>query len=334
MPISDKAIKDLPLGKDVEKAINDCIQDWEGAIEWSIDHLPDPPVGFSWLDWSIGLVGNMLWAVTVFFPPAFAIATPMEVARGGVVVARIEEKLVFASASAATKAASVLGAAIGSSGTQIGGVLRALDGELNSPEGKKFIHKFMMLQIGPMYQKFVDDADDWAQKNLLNHLIARWSLKTKPDRTQDNDDSFREFYNSAVGSSELRRYVWEKFVFPVDDLAFDKQKQGLEDFLLVKLQEMADDYATQWKAYQVQLRKSAGTGAGANAPRDFQPVIKFDGIPQDLQAMYETNRKKIAYTVSSTMSPGRAGAERCLQSSARAGGLLCTQSPGPQRGAG
>jgi hypothetical protein len=208
---------------------------------------------------------------------------------------------VFASASAATKAASVLGAAIGSSGTQIGGVLRALDGELNSPEGKKFIHKFMMLQIGPMYQKFVDDADDWAQKNLLNHLIARWSLKTKPDRTQDNDDSFREFYNSAVGSSELRRYVWEKFVFPVDDLAFDKQKQGLEDFLLVKLQEMADDYATQWKAYQVQLRKSAGTGAGANAPRDFQPVIKFDGIPQDLQAMYETNRKKIAYTVSSTI---------------------------------
>ena len=34
------------------------------------------------------------------------------------------------------------------------------------------------------------------------------------------------------------------------------------------------------------------------------------------------------------VSPGRAGAQRCLPSSARAGGLLCTQSPGPQRGAG
>jgi len=234
MPISDKAIKDLPLGKDVEKAIMDCIQDWEGAIEWSIDHLPDPPVGFSWLDWGIGLAGNMLWAVTVFFPPAFAIAAPMEVARGGVLVAGTG-KLVYASASTATKAASVLGAAIGSSGTQIGGLLRALDGELNSPEGKKFMHDFLMRQIGEMYNKFVEDADDWAQKDLLNHLIARWSLKTKPNRTLDNDDSFREFFNSAVGSSELRRYVWEKFVFPVPDLAFDKQKEGLEDFLLVKL---------------------------------------------------------------------------------------------------
>ena len=299
-PISDKAIKDLPLGKDVEKAIMDCIQDWEGAIEWSIDHLPDPPVGFSWLDWGIGLAGNMLWAVTVFFPPAFAIAAPMEVARGGVLVAGTG-KLVYASASTATKAASVLGAAIGSSGTQIGGLLRALDGELNSPEGKKFMHDFLMRQIGEMYNKFVEDADDWAQKDLLNHLIAGWSLKTKPNRTLDNDDSFREFFNSAVGSSELRRYVWEKFVFPVPDLAFDKQKEGLEDFLLVKLQEMADDYAAQWKEYQLQLRKSAGTGAGANAPRDFQPVIKFDGIPQHLQAMYETNQQKIAYTVSSTM---------------------------------
>ena len=165
MPISDKAIKDLPLGDKVEKAIFDCIQDWEGAIEWSIDHLPDPPVGFSWLDWSIGLVGNMLWAATVFFPPTFVIATTTEVAmRGGVLVAGTG-KLVYASASAATKAASVLGAAIGSSGTQIGGLLRALDGELNSPEGKKFMHDFMMRQIGEIYQKFVDDADSGPDRN-------------------------------------------------------------------------------------------------------------------------------------------------------------------------
>lgn len=300
MPISDKTIKDLPLGDRVEHAIEDCIQDWEGAIEWSIDHLPDPPVGFSWLDWSIGLVGNMLWAATVFFPPSFAIAAPMEVARGGVLLAGTG-KLVYASASAAVKATSLLGAAIGSSGSQIGGVLRALDGELNSPEGKKFMHDFLMRQIGPVYQQFVDEADEWAQKDLLNHLIARWSLKTKPNPKLDNDDSFGEFFRSAVGSSELRRYVWEKFVFPVPGLDFDRQKGGLEDFLLVKLQEMADDYADQWKEYQLQLRKSAGTGAGANAPRDFQPVIKFDGIPQHLQSMYETNRQKIAYTVSSAM---------------------------------
>jgi hypothetical protein len=62
-----KRSKNLPLGKDVQKVIADCFQDWTGAIEWSIDHVPDPPGDSSWLDWGISLAGNMLWAVTVFF---------------------------------------------------------------------------------------------------------------------------------------------------------------------------------------------------------------------------------------------------------------------------
>jgi hypothetical protein len=140
MAISDKAIKNLPLGKDIQKVLTDSFQDWTGAIEWCIDHLPDPPADSSWLDWSISLAGNMLWVVTVFFPPAFEIVTTAKIASTVSTAAEAAKntKVVYATASSATKAASVFGAAIGSSGTQIGGILRSIDGELKSTEGKNF----------------------------------------------------------------------------------------------------------------------------------------------------------------------------------------------------
>ena len=317
MPISDKAIKNLPLGKDVQKVITDSLQDWTGAVEWSIDHLPDPPADSSWLDWGISLAGNMLWAVTVFFPPAFeAVATAKALAAAGSAAKAAKgAKTVYAAASTATQAASVLGAAIGSSGAQIGGLLRSIDGELGSPEGKKFLHSFMLRQVGPMQQEFVKRADEWAQANLLPHMIMQFSLKTKAPLRVDNDEAFTEFYNSAFASDELCRYVWEKFIFPVDALPYDKHKEGLEDFLLVKLQEMADDYEAQWKEYRKRDRKrremvsSQGGPAWEDhqwykkppVPLGFHPVFKFDGIPQDVQALFNTNREKIAHTVHSTL---------------------------------
>lgn len=316
MPISDKAIKNLPLGKDVQKVITDSLQDWTGAVEWSIDHLPDPPADSSWLDWGISLAGNMLWAVTVFFPPAFeAVATAKALAAAGSAAKAAKgAKTVYSTASTATQAASMLGAAIGSSGAQIGGLLRSIDGELRSPEGKKFIHRFMLRQVGPMQQEFVKRADEWAQADLLPHLITQFSLKTKPDPRRDNDDAFTQFYNTAVASDESSRYVWERFVFPID-APYDNHKEGLEDFLLVKLQEMADDYEAQWKEYRARERKRLEMRARVRAPvlflgpgskelplpPGFHPVFKFDGIPQDVQALYDTNREKIAHTVYSTL---------------------------------
>ena len=315
MAISDKAIKNLPLGKDVQKVITDCFQDWTGAIEWSIDHLPDPPADSSWLDWGISLTGNMLWAVTVFFPPAFEVATAAEFGAAVVKAKKAAKvsKVVYATASSATQAASVFGAAIGSSGTQIAGMLRSLGGELRSPEGKKFIHRFMLRQVGPMQQEFVNRADDWAQAILLPHMIAQFVLKTKPDLRLDNDDAFKEFYNTAVASAELSRYVWEQFVFPIDTAPYDNHKDGLEDFLLDKLQEMVDDYEAQWNEYQARVkerraygRSGSWTGSWAmkRPPLEFHPVFKFDGIPQDVQATYNTNRQKIAHTVYSLNGKG------------------------------
>jgi hypothetical protein len=74
LSVSDEAYERLGVGSDVEQRINDCMQDWQGAMEWALDHLPDPPQKVPWLEWAVGFVGNMLWAVTVFFPPAAAAA--------------------------------------------------------------------------------------------------------------------------------------------------------------------------------------------------------------------------------------------------------------------
>ena len=81
MPISDAAINALPLGKDVYDDLTYCLQEWQTAGSDAVMALPDPEAPNSQLDWVISLVGNLAWAATVFFPPAFAIAETATVVR-------------------------------------------------------------------------------------------------------------------------------------------------------------------------------------------------------------------------------------------------------------
>ena len=306
MPISDAAIKKLTLGKDAEQVITDCMQDWQGALEWALDHHPDPPEDASMLDWAIGLVGNLLWACTVFFPPAIAIADVAVVtsktgrlwSASQTIAYKVETGVVMSGASAATKAASVLGAAVGSSGSQIGGVLRTIRGKLDRPEAKKFFHEFFLRHIGEATEAFVGKVDAWAQVNLLNHIISQFSLKAHPNVKDDNDEAFTNFYNSAVGSHELRRYTWEQFVFRTPETTFDKQKGGLEDYLAGIIDDMIKDYETQFAAFERGQRKVQGQGAGSFADLIvFQPKFRFSGMPQELYDLHETNQKKLAGAV-------------------------------------
>ena len=309
MAISDEAVRKLTLGKDVEQVITDCFQDWEGALEWALDHLPDPPESTSMLEWSISLIGNMLWACTVFFPPAFVtgelivatsrVVDPSRLAGRAVHVVQEFQQATFPSASAATKVCSLLGAAIGSSSAQIGGVLRMVEGKLDMPSAKKYFHGFFLRQVGPATEEFVNRADKWAKQDLLNHIIMQFSIAKKPDPKANNDEEFLSYYNSAVASHLLRAYVWEKFVFPSPELTFAKQKLGLEDFLSKVLEDLVSDYEKQWADYKrpdwergSELPHRKGEEFRSSLP-PFKPVFKFNGMPQDVLSLHETNRAKL-----------------------------------------
>jgi hypothetical protein len=140
--VSDAVLRTITLGKDVFDDITYCLQAWQNAGASAVSFLADPTDPDATLDWVISLLGNLLWAATVFFDPAMIV---VEVAAAEVLevgVSRIGERLkvpqTIASASVATRVASLLGATVGSGAI---GQLRQLIAEqgLRSPKGKQFV---------------------------------------------------------------------------------------------------------------------------------------------------------------------------------------------------
>jgi|SRR5689334_4136956 hypothetical protein len=88
MTITASAINSLPLGKDVYGDITNCFQDWRAAACDAIFSAPEPTDETANTQWWIAILGNMAWAATVMFPPAFAVVGVAEVAaEAGLVIA-------------------------------------------------------------------------------------------------------------------------------------------------------------------------------------------------------------------------------------------------------
>jgi hypothetical protein len=302
MSISDATINALPLGKDVLDDLTYCLQEWQTAGSDAVMALPDPEDPNSTVDWVISLIGNLAWAATVFFPPAFAIAAPVTVARDVGLVAG-SEKLVFASASAATKATSMMGA------TLAAGVvpqLRQLGGKLNSPQGKRFLADYLGSQVPDVLAKYASEAEPWVQKDLINHLVTQYSLRLRPNSNQNGDAMFTAFYNSVEGAEERRRSVWNDFVFPRYDTAYDNRpnspggRVGLKNILIRQLADALDDFDRQWDAYlKATTLAIVNNYARFNFDRPnipaFRPVLKFKGVPPKIQVQQEHNHGMLIF---------------------------------------
>lgn len=227
----------------------------------------------------------MLWAVTVFFPPAAPVA--------GAVAA--------AGASRATKVASLLGAAVGSSSAQIGGVIRSVGGRLDRKEAKEYLHRWFSEQIGPATDAFVNEADRWATSYLWGYMVSEFYTATGITKTGVNyDEEFSRFYRTAKASHALRKFVWEDFVFMADGLTFAKQKKGLEDYLSKVFDDILKDVQKQLKNYELSTLPGAGSGAGAPPPKVLKFQLKLNysslGLPNNVVTLHETNRAKLLGT--------------------------------------
>jgi hypothetical protein len=297
MPISDAAIRSLGLGKDVYDDLTYCLGQWQEAGWKAAASVPDPQDENSSLDWAISFLGNLAWAVTVFFPAAF------EVSAG----------VTYATASRATKIVSVVGA------TFAGGIvpeLRKVFGRLDSPDGKRFLQRYFGSQVPDILKEYTGQVQDWVDKDLVNHLIAKYSLSKKPNPNDNNDAGFIAFVTSALGAEERRRYVWDDYVFPGGMTTYDNRtddnggrtlggQEGLQDFFARRLDDMIRDFNRQWNLYT--------TGIGAQAmmrvegthghvkyddeiqrlmqTRPFNPVFQFQGLPPKLQQQQDDRRR-------------------------------------------
>jgi hypothetical protein len=304
--ISQTAIDALPVGKDVYDDLTYCLQQWQEANYKAAMAVPEPADDSSTVDWVISLVGNLIWAASVFFPPAFAVTTTGKVAyKLGVEIAE-GSKVVYATASTATKAASVLGAVIGAGTVS---QFRRLGGKLNSPQGKHFLSQYFGSQVPDLLKVYREEADTWIKKSLLNRMISQYSIRFHPDNSKDNDADFTRFYNSVAGAEERRRYVWEDFVFPDYRTPYDNKdlpenqkwpggQLGLQNLVARYVATALKDFNVQWEVYQNMISYDAGRYrqikqqyVGRVPP--FHPILMYQGIPEAVQAKGRANAFKL-----------------------------------------
>jgi hypothetical protein len=254
--LSDEGVKDAIPGAEVEQKVTDCLQDWSAAGGKAVQEMMEKQRQQDAADaaeaargqFVISLIGNLAWAATVFFPPAATLtfARTFSEIEG---VATHTTPITEFSASAATKIVSVLGAAVGSG-------LIAQFTQANGSLDWMAVQDHLDELVPQIAKSLASVAQRWTDGYLANHLVKTFSTR-KNLRTDHNDDrEFKEWVRSYEGAQELRKTVWEKFVFPIPGLEFDRREAGLKKFLVGKLTTLKTNYDRQYKDY-VQQRTYA-----------------------------------------------------------------------------
>jgi hypothetical protein len=285
------------MADDVEQFITDGLQDWATAAEGAVADAQDPADDDSIVYWLISLAGNLLWAATVFFPPA---------------------GLAAAGASTATKVASMVGATVGSDT-----IRKMAQDPPSTDEAKKFLRDMIAKKADELRKMFVDSADDWIASDLANYVTNE--MLTAAHITPDSgwhlaDDDAERLMQSVREKATLRAYTLEKFLFPGGDITAGNLSTTLRKFMLRELNRALSDYNRQFREWKKdrhdyvwqQVREKYGYSAltttdlyGAMAivkdhkvvawkskldllqdeyaeKNPFQPNVRFHGVPAHL----------------------------------------------------
>jgi len=290
--LSKEAINNTIRGFDVEQKVNDCLQDWANAGSDAVKEM----MRLQQLDdtsreqFVISLIGNLAWAATVFFPPA-------AVAAGAAAAGA-------AAATALTKIVSMLGAAVGSNTI----------GQLLQP-GKSLDWSAVGNHLGELVPEMGKNlstvADAWIASDLRNHMVAMFSINTHPDINRNNDDDFRKWYNTYGAGLELRKTVWERFIFPIPGLEMAHGQEGMKQFLIRKLADVKIKYEFQYKNYIRKMFHVSHWYDPINLPtyewlrrHPFDFVVRLEGLPEEFMKAQDQRLRKLQHQLSS----GGAGA--------------------------
>jgi len=293
MPISDDAINALPFGNDAFGDLAYCMQEWRNAGYEAVQALDDPDDSDSDIHWGIALIGNLAWAATVFFPPAFG---------------------TVATVSTATKAVSMLGSTLAAG---ISVKLAEVGGKLTTPKGKQFLDDYLESQVPDLLEEYTRGADEWVRNDLVSHMIAQYLTRFRPNIDQNNDAAFMGFYKSVAGGEERRRYVWENYVFPGSGTPFYNipdgkggttskgGRGGLKAALAKPLAGALKEFDQLWQKYKRELANylnSQNPYAGAAyhmgeryiEQHPFNPVLSYKGVPDAFLRLQQSRQRKLS----------------------------------------
>ena len=265
--------------------------------------------------WFISLAGNMLWAATVFFPPAAPLAAAALAAKAAAVAA---------GPSLATKAASLLGAALGSN------VLGQLKGQpVSIDAAKSFLRDVMAKRQDQLYALYVGAADDWIYKNLSSYVTGQlmdaasekeWE---KSHRTQIfseewpallTDQLVESYMSKVTNIDEMYDYTLKGFLFPGAGIGSADVNKGLRNFMVTEMNSALKDFMRQYNEWSEALGHycyhategervtSEDMGDPPGVPvaygsrrwfevrtrqfevkKPFRPRLKFTGLPKSVQ---------------------------------------------------
>jgi hypothetical protein len=312
--LSDEGVKDAISEADVEQKVNDCLQDWSAASSKAVQEMMekqrqednDKAAEAARAQFVISLIGNLAWAATVFFPPAAAVEVMKDIfgANGYRSITTIESP----GPSAATKVVSVLGAAVGSN---IYGQLVRDNGTLDWIALEKHLDELV-----PKIRKGLKSvAQAWTDRDLAYHMTKVFSTKQNLRTDKNDDKQFKEWVKSYEGKEEVRRTVWEKLVFPVGGLEFDRGVPGLQDFQVGKLTELKKSFDRQYKdflqrrtyAYWAYFQQAGGyTGAPKSfwdwnmcCSSSFHFVANIEGLPSEFLKAQDQRLRELEINLSS-----------------------------------
>jgi hypothetical protein len=303
--LSEKAINGTILGSEVENKVNDCLQDWAAAGSNAVREMMDRQKqadDSSKEQFIVSLIGNLAWAATVFFPPAAAAIPTLSISRG----VYLPIKQIYdttTSPSALTKVVSVLGAAVGSNTL----------GQLAQPNKSldwSFVGDYLGTLVPLIAENLSTVADKWISSELTNHMIAMFSINTHPDINRSNDNDFKAWYHSYAAGRELRKTVWERFVFPVSGLEFEYGQEGMKKFLIRKLTDVKNKFDFQYKAYMLAASQSyIDYGSHFHSSRmtfeewlrahaSFSFTVRIEGLPEQFLEAQDKRLRQMQFMLS------------------------------------
>lgn len=270
MAISAAAITRLEsnLAISVEGFIADGLSDWAQAAEGAINDARDPDEADSEIFWLIALAGNMLWASTVFFAPEVGLF-------GEAVIG----------ATNATKAASLLGAGLGSD------VVHKLHTRQPNPENAKaFLRDVVAARKDELREIYVDAADEWIKRVLAPHVIEdvsglQWEGRGRPAPEVFDQDLQKV---TVHGQAALRDFTVEHFLFPGAPFTAKEQSVGMRNLMVKELQGALLDFNRQYREWRNEVASEADAYQG-DEPLDvlavfpFNPRLKFTGVPASVR---------------------------------------------------
>jgi hypothetical protein len=196
----------------------------------------------------------------------------------------------------ATKAASMLGA-----GLAADTVRKLFTRPPNTASAKAFLRDAVAAKQDELRKMYVDNADEWIKRVLVNHVIATLSVAigkafgsgaTKQRYVSDQDLQAVTVRSQA----ELRDYTVEDFLFPGAPFSASNQSAGMRSFMVKELQGALLDFNRQYDYWiggrslyikqnsnydDLMRTKAQENQLGEEYARQspFDPQLRFTGVP-------------------------------------------------------